>query len=250
MPSLGRVRRRDGQTPEEGRMKPGDAKPTGAREARDRSEKAGWEGGGSCDELAGTGGLGRRLGQTRPRASTSSLQPAAAGRSAGRVARTAGLRCGPPAPTASPWAAPGVPRVPSPGARRNPQQWTQEPAAAEPRATGSEKRRPEPANEPEVQAVPFLVLCLERAGFWEQFLSEPAGISRLPASPAPSLRNMKQKENPGNSLPCLSRVDHSSCLLLGVPLRVWKSPASFPYSFLPFRELIECHDIRREESGL
>lgn len=38
-----------------------------------------------------------------------------------------------------------------PGARRNRQQRTQEPAAAEPRATGSEKRGPEPAHEPEVQ---------------------------------------------------------------------------------------------------
>lgn len=81
MPSIGR-RRRDGQTPEEGGMKFGDAKPTGGREAHD-IDKAGWEGGGPCDERAGAGGLGRRLGQTRPRAPTSSLQPSRADRRGG-----------------------------------------------------------------------------------------------------------------------------------------------------------------------
>ncbi|XP_044085057.1 uncharacterized protein LOC122892483 [Neovison vison] len=55
------------------------------------------------------------------------------------------------------------------------------------------------------EAVPFPVLCLERAGFGEHFLSEPTDISRLPASVAPSLRNMKPKEHPGNSLPHLLR---------------------------------------------
>ncbi|XP_038391385.1 uncharacterized protein LOC119876217 [Canis lupus familiaris] len=94
-------------------------------------------------------------------------------------------------------------------------------------------------------AMPFLVLCLERADFWGQFLSEPAGVSRLLAFPAPSLRNMKQKENPGNSLPCLlrkctpflstPRVDHSNCLLFGMLLRIWRSPASSPYFLLPFQ---------------
>lgn len=132
-------------------MELGDAKPTGAREAHDRSEKAGWAGGGPCDELAGAGGLGRRLGQTRPRVPPSSLQPAAAGPSGSRVARTPVLRCGPRPQRPLRGQRPGVPCVPSPGARRNRQQWTQKPAAAEPRATGSVKRGPEPANEPEVQ---------------------------------------------------------------------------------------------------
>ena len=48
------------------------------------------------------------------------------------------------------------------------------------------------------QAALFLVLWLQRAGFcWRLFWPVPLGVSRLLASPAPSLGSMRQKENPG-----------------------------------------------------
>lgn len=58
-------RGRDGQTPKEGGIKFGDAKPTEAQEALLLSYGAGWEGGGPGDERAGTGGLGGGPRQTR-----------------------------------------------------------------------------------------------------------------------------------------------------------------------------------------
>ena len=120
-------------------MKYGDAKPTGGREAHD-IDKAGWEGGGPCDERAGAGGLGRRLGQTRPRAPTSSLQPSRADRRGGPPRQQQGSASAPRPQRPLSGQRTEVPRVPSPGARRNRQQWMQEPAAAEQRVTGSERR--------------------------------------------------------------------------------------------------------------
>lgn len=70
-------------TPEKEGLKFGDAKPIGAREILHLGEKARWEGGDPCKQRARAGGLGSRLGQTRPGAPTSCPRPAAAGGSRG-----------------------------------------------------------------------------------------------------------------------------------------------------------------------
>ncbi|XP_072678934.1 uncharacterized protein [Canis lupus baileyi] len=265
-------------------MESGDAKPTGAWGAPGSSAEAGREGGGPARSCRGHG-LGRTPGQTRPGAPAGSVRPGPArpGPARGPPWRPRRANCSaarrPPGPDRLPGgSAPGRPASPhlesrgarSSGRRNRPQRNRRRPEVRNGdrnRLTsrkfsdvnnsrsrfGHDGRKaksqvsclPSFLDKTNAIAMPFLVLCLERADFWGQFLSEPAGVSRLLAFPAPSLRNMKQKENPGNSLPCLlrkctpflstPRVDHSNCLLFGMLLRIWRSPASSPYFLLPFQ---------------
>ena len=78
------------------------------------------------------------------------MQPQAACQATVKVAQRGQQSCGPPAQRCfrGQWA--GMPSVPSPGTQWNRQQRMQKPTAEEPKATGSERWGPEPANEPEV----------------------------------------------------------------------------------------------------
>lgn len=67
------------------------------------------------------------------------------------------------------------------------------------------------------QVAPFLVLCLERAGFSRDF-SVLAGISGLSTSPSPHLEYLRQKDSPGNSLPCCWVVSSLARLLISLHL--------------------------------
>lgn len=120
--SIGTVRGRDAQTPEEEGMKFGDAKSTAARGALTLGEEAGREGGGPGDPRPRAGGLGAGPGEARSRAPTGSPQPAAAGGIG--VPRTAKVRWPSPRHLGGQHAGvPGVPHLESGGAvgsgRRN-----------------------------------------------------------------------------------------------------------------------------------
>ncbi|KAK2116997.1 hypothetical protein P7K49_003883 [Saguinus oedipus] len=110
-------------------MKCGDAKPTGTPKALELGEKAGWKDSGPLRR----GGRGQGPGR-RTRTDTIPSPPQCKSRRAGgKVAvpepqrRLHGQRA-------------KVPRNPSPGARQNQRQRTQELAAVRPRASGSERQ--------------------------------------------------------------------------------------------------------------
>ncbi|CAD7675449.1 unnamed protein product [Nyctereutes procyonoides] len=244
-------------------MEFGDAKPTGAWGAPGTSAEARREGGGPARSCRGPR-PGPHTGADAARGARRQ-RPARPGPARGPPWRPRRANCSaarrPPGPDRLPGGSapgrPASPRVPSPGEPRGPQHDVNNSRSRF--GHDGRKAKSQVSCLPSfldktntilcsylfLLAMPFLVLCLERADFGGQYLSEPAGVSRLLAFPAPSLRNMKQKENPGNSLPCLlrkctpflstPRVDHSNCLLFGMLLRIWRSPASSPYFLLPFR---------------